>query len=88
MVFGPDGKLLLNHRKLVPTYTEKLVWGQGDANGLKTIEADTVRIASAKTVMRRGSNSPSLPAFEAKTVASLRVHARIQPRKERASSLR
>ena len=44
LIFGPDGKLLNHHRKLVPTYTEKLVWGPGDANGLKTVNADGVRV--------------------------------------------
>jgi nitrilase len=34
LTFGPDGRLLNHHRKLVPTYTERLVWGQGDATGL------------------------------------------------------
>lgn len=43
-VFGPDGTLLNHHRKLVPTYTERLVWGQGDGHGLKAVEVDGVRI--------------------------------------------
>ena len=34
LTFGPDGALLNHHRKLVPTYTERMVWGQGDADGL------------------------------------------------------
>ncbi len=44
LTFGPEGKLLQRHRKLVPTYTERLVWGQGDAGGLKAIEAGNVRV--------------------------------------------
>src|ERR1700756_1881855 len=34
LTFTPDGKLANHHRKLVPTYTERLVWGQGDGRGL------------------------------------------------------
>ena len=36
--FTPDGKVV-PHRKLVPTYTERLVWGRGDGSTLKTVEA-------------------------------------------------
>ena len=31
LTYGPDGRLLNHHRKLVPTYTERMVWGIGDA---------------------------------------------------------
>lgn len=37
MIFaGPDGATRL-HRKLVPTYTERLVWGQGDGSTLEAL---------------------------------------------------
>jgi predicted amidohydrolase len=35
--FGPDGALLNHHRKLMPTYTERMVWGAGDAEGLRSV---------------------------------------------------
>lgn len=35
LTFDADGRLATHHRKLVPTYTERLVWGPGDAHGLK-----------------------------------------------------
>jgi predicted amidohydrolase len=44
LTFGPDGKLLNHHRKLVPTYTERLVWGQGDAAGLAAAETPLGRV--------------------------------------------
>jgi predicted amidohydrolase len=44
LTFGPDGKLLNHHRKLVPTYTERLVWGQGDGAGLTAVETPAGRI--------------------------------------------
>ena len=36
VTFGPDGALLNHHRKLMPTYTERMVWGAGDAEGLRS----------------------------------------------------
>jgi nitrilase len=41
---GPDGKLALRHRKLVPTNHERLVWGQGDGGGLRAISTGLGRI--------------------------------------------
>ena len=46
LVFGPDGSLLNRHRKLVPTYTERLVWGQGDGTGLRTVETPVGRLGA------------------------------------------
>lgn len=44
LTFGPDGRLLNHHRKLVPTYTERLVWGPGDAAGIRTVESPAGRV--------------------------------------------
>jgi predicted amidohydrolase len=44
LTFDADGKILNHHRKLVPTYTERLVWGQGDAAGLAAVKTDFGRI--------------------------------------------
>jgi len=41
LTFGPDGSLLNHHRKLVPTYTERLVWGQGDGKGVRAVDVGT-----------------------------------------------
>jgi predicted amidohydrolase len=35
LFFGPEGQLLNRHRKVMPTYSERMVWGQGDASGLR-----------------------------------------------------
>jgi nitrilase len=44
LVFSPDGKLALHHRKLMPTNHERLVWGLGDGTGLEAIETDLGRV--------------------------------------------
>ncbi|MGB2953891.1 MAG: carbon-nitrogen hydrolase family protein [Gaiellaceae bacterium] len=41
---GPDGRLALKHRKLVPTNHERLVWGQGDGGGLRAIQTELGRV--------------------------------------------
>ena len=35
LLIGPDGTLLNRHRKLVPTWAEKLTWAPGDGAGLR-----------------------------------------------------
>src|SRR5206468_1626919 len=34
LTYGPDGSLARRHRKLMPTYHERLIWGQGDGAAL------------------------------------------------------
>ena len=41
MIFiGNDGEEYQVHRKLVPTYTERLVWGRGDGSTLSVLETE------------------------------------------------
>jgi nitrilase len=42
--FAPDGSILGKHRKLMPTGGERLVWGSGDASGLRVYETPLGRI--------------------------------------------
>ncbi len=44
LVFSPNGELVNHHRKLVPTFTERLVWGPGDGEGLKAVETPVGRV--------------------------------------------
>ena len=44
LTYGPDGRLLNHHRKLVPTFTERMVWGQGDSEGLRAVDTPAGRI--------------------------------------------
>jgi len=41
---GPDGELLGKHRKLKPTGSERLIWGEGDGSTLTVLETDVGRI--------------------------------------------
>ncbi len=41
LIFNQEGALVVHHRKLVPTYTERLVWGQGDGRGLEAATTTT-----------------------------------------------
>lgn len=43
-VIDADGQLLNVHRKLMPTNPERMVWGMGDASGLKVVETAAGRI--------------------------------------------
>ena len=44
VVIGPDGALLNRHRKLMPTNPERMVWGMGDASGLRVVDTPVGRI--------------------------------------------
>lgn len=47
LFFGPDGRLLGKHRKLMPTGSERLVWGFGDGSTLPVIDTPIGRIGAA-----------------------------------------
>jgi len=44
VVIGPDGSLLNHHRKLLPTNPERMVWGMGDASGLRVVDTPVGRL--------------------------------------------
>ena len=46
IVIGPDGTLLNKHRKLMPTNPERMVWGFGDASGLKVVDSPCGRVGT------------------------------------------
>ena len=46
LIFDADGTLLLKRRKITPTYHERMVWGQGDGAGLRTVDSAVGRIGA------------------------------------------
>jgi nitrilase len=46
LVFDADGSLLLKRRKITPTYHERMIWGQGDAAGLKVVDTQVGRVGA------------------------------------------
>lgn len=46
LMYGPDGRLLGKHRKLMPTALERLVWGFGDGSTLTVADSAIGRLGS------------------------------------------
>ena len=46
LLFDADGRLALKRRKITPTYHERMVWGQGDASGLKVVDTAVGRVGA------------------------------------------
>ncbi len=46
LLFDADGSLILKRRKITPTFHERMIWGQGDASGLKVVESAVGRIGA------------------------------------------
>ena len=46
VTIGSDGTILNRHRKLVPTNPERMVWGQGDAGGLRVTDTEIGRVGT------------------------------------------
>ena len=46
ILIGPDGALINRHRKLMPTNPERMVWGTGDATGLRVSETPSGRVGA------------------------------------------
>lgn len=44
VLIGRDGAILNHHRKLVPTFYEKLIWANGDARGLRVTPTEIGRV--------------------------------------------
>jgi aliphatic nitrilase len=58
-LIGADGALLNHHRKLVPTWYEKLIWANGDGRGLRVVDTELGRIG----MLICGENTNPLARF-------------------------
>ncbi len=45
LYLGPDGRLLGKHRKLMPTGSERTVWGMGDGSTLPVVDTPYGRLS-------------------------------------------
>ena len=59
LLIGEDGSVLNHHRKLVPTFYEKLTWANGDGSGLRVVETPLGRIG----MLICGENTNPLARF-------------------------
>ncbi len=59
VLIGDDGSILNHHRKLVPTWYEKLIWANGDGAGLRVSETRLGRIG----MLICGENTNPLARF-------------------------
>ncbi len=46
LIFDTDGRLAVKRRKLTPTFHERMIWGQGDAAGLKVAQTAIGRVGA------------------------------------------
>ncbi|MBU2954758.1 Nit6803 family nitrilase [Marinobacter sp. F3R08] len=46
IIFDGDGRIALKRRKITPTYHERMIWGQGDASGLKVANTTVGRVGA------------------------------------------
>lgn len=46
VVIGPQGSILNRHRKMMPTNPERMVWGMGDASGLRVVDTPVGRLGT------------------------------------------
>ena len=59
VTIGADGRILGRHRKLVPTWAEKLTWAPGDASGLRVHQTSVGPLGS----LACGENTNTLARF-------------------------
>src|SRR3954471_15349916 len=59
IILGPNGRLLGRHRKLVPTWAEKLTWANGDGSSLRVYDTEIGKLGA----LACGENTNTLARF-------------------------
>jgi predicted amidohydrolase len=59
LVINPDGEIIGRHRKLVPTWAEKLTWGVGDGSSLRVYDTEIGHLGT----LACGENTNTLARF-------------------------
>ena len=59
LLIHPEGKILGIHRKLVPTFIEKITWGGGDGSTIKVYDTEIGKLG----MLNCGENTNSLARF-------------------------
>jgi len=59
LIIGSDGSILNHHRKLVPTFFEKMIWASGDGAGLRVLDTPVGRLG----MLICGENTNPLARF-------------------------
>ena len=59
LIFDPEGNLIARHRKLLPTWSEKLIWSFGDGSTLNVHDTEIGRIGA----LICGENTNSLAKY-------------------------
>jgi len=59
LLLNPEGQIFGRHRKIMPTYAEKLVWSFGDGSSLRTYDTGVGRLGT----LICGENTNSLARF-------------------------